>query len=227
MMKNFKLRNTVIFVFCIILCVFAFISPFYIDSFKIASNITIGLTAVQTVATFIMMIMAFVLYDRFGSKKRYFEKCTDEVEKIQYLLEINPIFFHSTENVKINHTYYLRADTNHINDIKSLNLYKEDSKKKILASFDNYIKSTSILLQIGKSKYVPSNIKNKMKFLEFGVFVKIENPLDQKYLRIKFDNSSNEEWALVSPEIIFEDFVQNYYDLIIEVDNWMKKYSKV
>ena len=74
---------------------------------------------------------------------------------------------------------------------------------------------------------MPSEIKEKMKFLAIAGLVKLEDFTDEKFIKLNFGFDSNEEWRSTLPEMTFENFNVNLHDLIKEIEDWLKKYSSI
>jgi hypothetical protein len=121
-----------------ILSAITIVLPFFIKNCE-ESWLTVYssvLTAIGTVATFITLIIAFCLYEKFGLESKFIEKQTDTVLELINLLKGKTIFAHSVYG-----TYFLYPSCERIKDLPEFDLYDKDKKKYILISNEDYQKA--------------------------------------------------------------------------------------
>jgi len=217
-----RIRRNYLIWSSIILCLFAFALPFllktYSDSFS--SVLILSLTAVGTVATVLTLIIAIFLYDRFGLERKFIDKQTDKIFELSELLMGMNI---TAKTKEVN--YIVRLNCERLTHIKEFPSYKKDSKKSILVSFDDYSISFKGLLEIFGSYWIPPEIKNKMEFLDLVAIDKIENPFDENYVRLNFHSISDNKWVIIIPKMTFGNFINNFYELVKVIDDWLNKHS--
>ena len=179
------------------------------------------LSAIGTVATFITLIIAFYLYEKFGLESKFIEKQTDTVLELINLLKGKTIYAHS-----IHGTYFLYPSCERIKDLPEFNLYKEDKKKKILISTNDYQKAWEKIFEIKRNYWLPKEIQEKFKFIEFPLSVEVEDSSDKnKYIRISFGENQDEKWTLPMPDLTFEEFNSGMFKLVKSIEDWLKSHS--
>lgn len=178
--------------------------------------------AIAAIAAVATMIIAFLLYDRFGMSAKFIEKQTDKVFELADLLKGKVITIHT-----ISSRYLLRPSSQCDKGFVDLPEYERDRNKIILMSRDDYERYFREILAIKSSYWLPKEIGEKMEFLDFSASSPIENSTDEMYVRFDFNASKEDEWELMIPKMKFEDFISNYSSLVQEINKWLKKHSKI
>ena len=206
------------------LCLAGFFIPFIFRtcSDTLISVLSESFTVVGTIATLATFVIAILLYDRFGLEGKFVAKRTDKVLELIDLLKGKVI----TVKGK-GFEYFVRPSRSQLIDFNRMSFYKNDCKKAILMRMDDYNRGTNDLLALRRSYWLPSEIKEKMKFLAIAGLVKLEDFTDEKFIKLNFGFDSNEEWRSTLPEMTFENFNVNLHDLIKEIEDWLKKYSSI
>jgi hypothetical protein len=174
--------------------------------------------AVLSVTT---LIIAILLFDRFGVNAKFKDKQVDTVLDLATLLKKMNITATSTKM-----TYYVHATQSSEEIRNSVPLYKTDAGKTILFP-DNFEDLIKDLYGIRDSYWFPSEIKNKMKIFEIYGTHNVDNALDDQYVRLDFDRGSNGIWVATIPKVTFEMLNINLHNLFIEIETWLKKHSDV
>lgn len=219
-MKTIKKQH--LFLTSIIVCVLAFVFPFLIKSYEdsLYSVLSLALTAVGTVGTVATLVIAILLFDRFGLEGKLIVKQTEKVLELADLLKGKTITVKSKESI-----YFVRPSRRQLAHFVSFPSYQLDHKKIILMSPDDYELALRNIIAVRRSYLLPQIIKDKMTFLQFAAFCKLENIKVEQYVRFDFNETNNKNWMLTSPEITFEQFNKNLQDLVLEIENWLKKHS--
>ncbi len=208
----------------LILCLIAFIVPFFLRNTNetLFSVLSLSLTAVGSIATVATLIIAIFLYDRFGLEAKFIEKQTDKVLELADNLKGKTFIAQAYE-----FKYMVRPSKVQLTLILNHKLYEGDLKKKVLIS-ENYYPSLDNIMAIRRSYWLPKEIKEKMTFLEFAATMKMTNPPEEKeYIKIEYKNDSEQAWGLAFPEMTFGEFLNNLYNLVDEIEKWLKKHSDI
>ena len=109
--------------------------------------------------------------------------------------------------------------------------YQLDKNKIVLINFEDFSKTWDKVLEIKRSYWLPNKIKKKIKFLEFIMFDDVENPFDEKYIRIHNDIKKTEvnevKWLITYPTITFDEYNKQFYELIKSIEKWLKQHSDI
>ncbi len=206
-------------VICIISMAIPFILKSATDSWdSVLSTCFTILGAIVSVTT---LIIAILLFDRFGVNAKFKEKQVDTVIELATLLKKMNITATSTRM-----TYYAHAMQSSEDIRNSVLFYKTDAGKTILfpGNFEDLIKN---LYTIRDSYWMPSEIKNRMKVFEIYGTYDVDNALDDQYVRLDFDGGSNGVWVATIPKVTFEMLNINLHNIFIEIETWLKKHSNV
>ena len=209
----------------IILCLVAFIIPFFMRECNdsLLTVISVSFTAVGTVATLITLLIAIFLYERFGLESRFINNQTDKVLELVDLLK-GKYLMCETNNGK----YLLGTNRGKIKSIKELSKFNDyDKTKLILISDDDYKKAWSKILMVKRNYWLPQKIKKKLSFLELIAVNEIENPLDEKYVRLDFGIETDKTWLVTIPEMTFEEFINHLDNLVKYIEKWLKQHSDI
>ena len=208
----------------IIICVVVFIVPFVIKSKSdtYISVFSLSFTALGTVATFATLVIAILLYDRFGLKGLFIERQTDKVlELARHLKNINLNAQAKT------FTYIVHINFNTLKMFEGFPPYKEDQTKTILLSFEDYELFMKEIYEFKNSYWLPEKIKQKLKFLEIFGMKEVEDFNDGNYIKFSFGYSSENDTKITIPKLTFEMLNINFHALINEIDEWIKKHSEI
>lgn len=216
-----------IFISALILCSIAFIIPFLVRSCpceeSLFSVLALSFTAVGAVATVFTLIIAFLLYDRFGNDAKFIERKMDKVLELVDLLKGKCFYIKSLQG----HVCHLRPSKSRIETIRKMKLYSNDRDKTILICIEDYEKYTDELLAIRRSYWLPEEINEKLEFLNIAMIIKVNNPDDDNFVKLYFDSKKVKEWSSTIPEITFGEFTDKLYDLVDTLENWVKKHSNI
>lgn len=197
--------------------------PFIVKSSTDSWNsvISTSVTIFSAILSVITLIIAFLLFDRFGVNAKFKDKQVDKVLELAILLKETIITATSTKM-----TYYVHATQSSEEIRNSVPFYKEDAGKTILYpdNFEDFIKD---LYAIRDSYWFPQEIKNKMKVFEIYATIDVNDALGDKYVRLNFGRGSNGVWVATIPEVTFEMLNINLHTIIIEIETWLKSHSDV
>jgi len=212
----------------IILMLFAFFIPFAFRTEKdsILDIFSVSLAAIGTVATVITLFIAIYLYQRFGLESRFIGAQTDKVLEIVDILK-GQYFMGNTNK----YSYFLGTSREKIAMTMTGPFYQSDKNKIVLINHEDFSKIWDKVLEIKRSYWLPNKIKKKIKFLEFNMFQNVEEPYDEKYIRIYSDIKKKDvkevEWLITFPTITFDEYNKQFYELIKSIEKWLKQHSDI
>jgi hypothetical protein len=206
-----------------IVCLIGFVIPLILKSSSETwnSTLSLSLTIVGTLLTIATLIIAVLLYDRFGINSKFKEHQVDKVIELALLLKDTNISVSTNQ-----FTYFIHRSKSSILRRNEFPPYKIDSNKTILFpnNYDELFKAVNV---IRNNYWLPIELKNRMNFLEIYGLASVEDPLDEQYVRLDINNSAEEVWMVSFPKITFEMLNVNLHDLLKEIEDWLKKHSNV
>lgn len=213
--------NLKYFIFiAVFFCVASFILPFFFRSSDPFLNIlTSSFTALEGISAIITLILAFLLYDRFGLKGVSLKNQMDKVFELADHIEKKTIFIQTSE-IK----YHLPLKLPIKSRFEIIPNFKDDATKGILVCEDDYNYFMEFIYEIKKSYWLPSKIKDKLKFIEVLALLNIDNHNEEKYVKFDFGNIKEKKWLATFPKLTFEMVLINLDSLLVEIDTWKKKY---
>lgn len=219
-MSSIKKQYLILF---IALSIIGFLLPFFLksnfDSYN--SVISIAFTILGTLASIATLLVAILLFDRFGINAKFKEKQVDTVIELVSLLNKLPI--HAQSNT-IN---YVVGATQSSESIRfSIPQYKKDFNKTILFS-KNFEAKTNNIFEIKESAWLPIDIRNKMDIFDILGLKSVENPFDDQYVRITFKQEIVDEWMQPIPKLTLEMININLHNLYKEIEKWLKNNSNI
>lgn len=199
------------------------IIPFFLrpNSDSWSSTLSLSLTIIGTVCNIITIIIVLLLYDRFGITAKFKEKQVWEVIELAILLK-NTWITASSKKLK----YIVNATQSSEELRKGFPEYQIDSQKALLFP-SNFSKVTEEIYTFMNSHWIPKEIKDKMKIFNILALADVENPDDDQYVKINFNNEGNEDWGISIPKLTLEMLNINLHELYITIDAWLKKHSDI
>jgi hypothetical protein len=220
-----KIKKQHLIIFSLGLCIVAFVIPLLFSSCDTSflAVLSISLACVGTIASVLTMIIALLLYDRFGLENKFVEHQTYKVLELVDLIKGRTFIFRAK-----GYDYFVRPSREQLIQYNKLKPYQNDRKKIVLMNPEDYGRAMTEILAIKRSYWLPDDIKNKMSFLEIGGFFNNEKQMDDSsYVRLDFGSASQEDWALTIPEITFENFNDNLSGLVRQIEYWLKTHSDI
>lgn len=216
--------KTVIWV--IILGAIVLATPFMFEyNQNIVSITSLSFTILQTIATVSMLIIAILLYDKFGLSSKLMDRQADEVLKlIDALRKIN--FW--ADAGKIN--YQIRVDRSHLKCLRDIKYYDNDSKKELVTVIDDYNNSLEEVSILMSNYWLPVEIKEKLKILNVIATSDIDNESSKEFVKLAPQSAhshASNNWVIIFPVVTFKEFNDGLYNLVAEIDKWLKKNTNI
>ena len=225
---NKKLKKKDLVGTCLVFLTIAFLIPFLIrkETDSILSVFNTAITSTSAVATVATLFIAIHLYQRFGLESRFISEQTDKVLEIVDILKGQ--FFMGNTN---KYSYLLGTSREKIETTMKSPFYQSDKNKIVLINEEDFLNTWVRILEIKRSYWLPKKIKKKIEFMDIFMFDEVENPFDEKYIRIqnisKKKNLKKGEWLIAYPTFTFNDYNKNYYELIKSIEKWLKQHSDI
>ena len=183
---------------------------------KTVTQINYIISIIGLVGTIWTVIIAVLLYDRFGLKGNVIERQADKVLELIEFLKASHLFAKSSSM-----GYQLYPRIRNLTDILAFAKSQKDLNKIPVINSDDYDIYSHKLNEFDKDYWLPQTIKLKIQFLIIMGTKEIE--LNKKeHVRLLFGNKE-ENWCRYWPEITFGKFISNYIDLLKAIDRWMKR----
>lgn len=207
----------------ILACLIGFSIPFFTKTKDESLNSTIStsLMIVSTLVTIITLFVAILLFDRFGVNAKLKEKQLNTVLELINEFKLLRLTVSNEQWMYIN---YIKKCTNL--EMLPKDIYNDDKSKALLIpyNFHNLLKPIYILLT---SVWLPSDIKEKMNFLNFFAVKSIDDFDFSKYVKLDINNMGIEPWVITAPRFTFEMFSINLSILLNSTLQWIKQHSDI
>lgn len=211
-----------LFIFVIVLSILIVILSIVL-SCDYKEGITLASNFISAFSALITMIIAFLLFDQFGITNRFVNSQTDSGMKLIEKLKT----FNCTIIAK-GYNYYIPFSRD-LNHRKLIIKEKNDEHKKLIFTRNSnehfHLKEINEFLN---DPWLPAEIKEKLKFLEFFGTYSIPETKDfpQDKFVANFGDAEFDECLFVE-EVTFIEFIEKIEQLKKEISSWLKKYSSM
>lgn len=227
-MSNFTQRIVIALsvLYFIIISVVIKISYFDSSAVKDIASIT---------SSFLTIVIALLLYDRFGYRKIIYEKKLDLVLKLIENLKATCINI-AYKNISEKKSFYGRIFI----DKKQIDFKLLESNINVnsfvifhVVDIENYFTKFNFLVS---NPYLPKELINKLEFLNINNFQGVEkNPAYQnEYVKISIHNSTSSVviedlngWYKMPNDISLLTFISNYLECLNSIEEWINKHSNI
>jgi hypothetical protein len=190
------------------------------------SNVTIVssiFTVIQTTATILALIIAVLLFDKFGMNSKFKDK---QIEKVLELAEFMSETGLYIKVGRLGYTNMLRQ--NALNDLVPLvPQYNIDKKKELLfdkAYEKNFLNKVNTLLS---HHWFPAEIREKAKIFNIYGFGLVENNESEEYAKLKVNDIEPTEYWHSIPSTTFEDFGIGLAKFFEVIETWLNNHSEI
>ena len=225
-MKNF---NKILLIILILLISGAIILPFSFQT-DIKEAINISGYLISTIASTVTIIIALLLFDRFGVSKKTLDKKVEIVFKLLEAIKSKTIYAEYESDSGVEYFAAISISEN----LEQLITNKEMLGKDILFNYEDINNGLSEIHQFRASIWLPVQIRKKIeKILFFSVSSVNDSFLQEnKCVKIYFDlypearKEKEVKWYKTNQkETTFNEFLFNLEDLVAEIKSWLNKHS--
>lgn len=225
-MKN---SSKIFLIILILLISGAIIVPFWFQS-DLKEAINISGSLISSIASTVTIIVALLLFDRFGVSKKTLDKNVETVFKLLEVIKSKTIYaeYESDSGVEYNAAISIHEN------LEQFKLNKEMLEKDILFNYEDINNGLSEIHQFRASVWLPVQIRKKIEKILFlsvssvnDSFIK-KNKCVKIYFHLYPEARKEKEvrWYKTNQkETTFNEFLSNLEDLAAEIKSWLNKHA--
>jgi len=224
-----KKANGIVFTIASLFSIISFSLPFFTreKTESINTVLSVSLSAVSTILTAATFIVAYFLYEKLSLDRRIMDKQADTVLQLIDFLKGKTFYAKSKGYI-----YMIRPSIDQLNQFVTSPNYATDSKKVILINSNDYDIFFQSLTPLIRSYWMPAEIKEKLLFLEFGLYNELSDTttseLASNYIVFNFSHRSEDVNCIVMfPETTLASFILNLQSLVQAVEQWLSDRSSI
>ncbi|MCO6162562.1 hypothetical protein [Flavobacterium sp. NRK F7] len=182
-------------------------------------------------SSFVTLVIALLLYDRYNYRKLIFEKKLDIVLQLLLTLKNTRIQI-SYRNFEKESRFLGNISVDRIEINRFLNNQYFNIQSKVIfeaLEIQNYLDE---IMRFKTNPFMPKEIVERLEFLSIIYFEGVENKLDyqNEYVKLSINkNAKNfkdlKDWYKPAKDISFAEFISNYLKVLIEIEKWINKHS--
>lgn len=225
MMKN---SSKILLIILILLISGAILLPFwFLNDSKDAVNMSDYL--IRTIFSVVTMIIAFLLFDRFGVSKQALNKNVETVFELLEVIKSKTIYAEYESDAGVFHAAISISD-----DLDKFKNHKIMLEKDILFNYEDINYGLSEINQFATNIWLPVKIKDKIKKISLLSASSVKDNFDSKNKCVKvyfnlYPEARKEKdvkWYMTNEkETTFNEFLTNLKDLVREIKTWLNKHS--
>lgn len=183
--------------------------------------ISTSFTILSFIISVITLVVAIILFDRFGFNAKFKEKQLDTVLILIEELKLLSITINTENHRYIN---FIRVS----NNLKLLpaDIYNSDKNKTILLP-SNIVEILRPIYILYNNSWLPLEIKEKMKFLDIYMIESVNDFNKSKYVKLNINNQGVEPWCISEPTLKFDAFSNNLSNLLTTILTWVRSHSSI
>lgn len=217
-----------ILAFIMILTLGIFLIPFLLHDDK-KEALSISTNLISIISSLITVIIAFLLFDKFGVSKKALDRNVELVFKLLEVIKSKTIYTEYESDSGTHHSVILIGN----NLSESKNNFIGD--KIIIFNYEDINKGLNEINQFANNIWLPSQIKKKVQKISLRSASSIEDtfPHRNKYVKIYFDlypearKDTKVVWFKTNQkETTLNDFRLDLEELLAEIMIWLNKHSK-
>ncbi len=224
-MKN---SSKILLIILILLISGAILLPFwFLNDSKDAVNMSDYL--IRTIFSVVTMIIAFLLFDRFGVSKQALNKNVETVFELLEVIKSKTIYAEYESDAGVFHAAISISD-----DLDKFKNHKIMLEKDILFNYEDINYGLSEINQFATNIWLPVKIKDKIKKISLLSASSVKDNFDSKNKCVKvyfnlYPEARKEKdvkWYMTNEkETTFNEFLTNLKDLVREIKTWLNKHS--
>ena len=184
---------------------------------------------ISTIASVVTIIIALLLFDRFGVSKKTLDKNVETVFKLLEVIKSKTIYTEYESDSSTHHSAISISD--------NLEQFKQDKimlEKDILFNYEDINNGLSEINQFAANIWLPVQIKEKIKKVSLVSASSVNDSFLQKNKCVKISFNLYPEarkekevmWYMTNQkETTFNEFLSNLEDLVAEIKIWLNKHS--
>ncbi len=184
-----------------------------------------------TTTSFITLIIAILIYDRFGYRKIIFEKKLDIVLKLLEKIKSTQIIvsYENREERKMSICSVMinQEEVNRLNETLNPKAYVVFSIEEL----NTYFKEMNLMCS---NIYMPKEISKRLEFISITYLEGVTGNKTYENENIKLSINKNvgnisslDGWYKTHEDLSFETFTNNYFTCVNTIENWINKYSSI
>ena len=195
-------------------------APFFLTS-TTNETISVGSSLIGALASLVTLIIALVLYSKYGVEKSLLNKQTDVVFRLITQLKKTNFMMEMEEG----HGLFLRLD-------RLKGEYWDDYKEKKLLFNFNYAEGLNNIWEITEDVFLPSNIVDKINPLIVQSIDGIDAIEEKQYMRVSVlghtRKAKDDKFGVLnSKQMSLEEFVAHWENVIDISKKWLKEHSNM
>ena len=228
-----KQTREIVFLGIAILLGICIIIPFILPE-QVTGKFITGFSFVSAFCSIATLIIAFLLYDKFGIAKTIIDKKVNVVLELLEHFKGGRILAKYTRNEGEKIITSVRV----IRPKKDMSSYLEKGTNGLLIAVNSndYYNGMDKVSTLKNNIWMPKEIAVKLEPLQFYSFYKdekIQNNIE-KYIRLQLgvgsltDKNQDENWMRPgNTEISFEVYLQNIESVFKAIENWLEKHTNM
>lgn len=184
---------------------------------------------IRTIFSVVTMIIAFLLFDRFGVSKQALNKNVETVFELLEVIKSKTIYAEYESDAGVFHAAISISD-----DLDKFKNHKIMLEKDILFNYEDINYGLSEINQFATNIWLPVKIKDKIKKISLLSASSVKDNFDSKNKCVKvyfnlYPEARKEKdvkWYMTNEkETTFNEFLTNLKDLVREIKTWLNKHS--
>lgn len=223
-MKN---SSKIFLIILILLISGAIILPFWFQS-DIKEAINISGSLISSIANTVTIIIALLLFDRFGVSKKTLDKKIETVFNLLEVIKSKTIFAEYEADSGSYHAAISISD-----NLEQFKKNKIMLEKDIVFNYEDINNGLSEIRKYTASVWLPAQIKEKILKISLLSATSVKDHSQKnKYVKVYFllypEARKDKEvmWFITNQkETTFNEFLSNLEDLVAEIKSWLNKHS--
>ncbi len=211
------MKRREIIILLIVIAIIIFTVPFFFDK-ATNDNIVSGVNLIAGFSSLLTLIIALLLFNKFGIETSLLEKQTNQVFELLENLNKSIIL------VRGNHVFM------RFNPAKPYQKFYEKYYDRKLMFSTRYVEGLENVWKYCDNVFLPKEIATKLRGLQIYMISDIKEEVNEDDLKVSapFKSEENEKFGKGNnKDILMIDFVSNWNDLIEEIKKWISTNSSV
>lgn len=219
--RYFRIGHNLIICILIACSILSFLIPLVLIQDK-KEGLELGIDLISVITTFLTFLIALLLFDKFGIRKRVIDYQTDSIIKLIEELRKTLCIL---KGEKVNYMIWFTRD---LTQIKHWLINNNEDKKLVIFHHGQNIMLPKNIESIMNDLWLPKPIRKKMEFLDFNVvsIMESEKPDKQRFIVAEFENE-NQDMFFYKEELTPIQFIEYIEELIRDIKNWLEAQASI